>query len=305
MKMQDAEFEESEYRSALFNQLFTDRRVWEPGQVFEKHIGVDKAGYCVNDFIFLMHGVPGVPAGVYLPAYRLYRFWGISPTKKKLPTFKLNLFVQAKRPKFARRVPKSLKTQGLGSPFWKFETKPHQQNALELLGQKLGKRALITYASPAFHKQKDLYKWTIDPQMIEKSTFPSAVALSGHKGWNYCVPGAVGVANQEPTNVQEPLIMERIANFIEQDNQVDDGPFGTLFTLAEAVKNAAEQGGDDDEEGDFLRARFFEFVRIIPQVVSSYGMDPGLDRDRTVAFLTVKFFTLIFRLDWYVLGSKS
>lgn len=48
MKLTTAEFEEGEYRGPLFNQLETSHLVWEPGQVFEKHIGVDKAVWCAR-----------------------------------------------------------------------------------------------------------------------------------------------------------------------------------------------------------------------------------------------------------------
>ena len=51
------EFEESEFRGPLFNQLERGSNLlWEPGQVFEKKIGIDRASFCLNEYLWKLHG---------------------------------------------------------------------------------------------------------------------------------------------------------------------------------------------------------------------------------------------------------
>ena len=52
------EFEEGEYRAPLFYQLEKDSSglLWEPGQVFEKKIGIDRASDCINEYLWNLHG---------------------------------------------------------------------------------------------------------------------------------------------------------------------------------------------------------------------------------------------------------
>jgi hypothetical protein len=189
MKLIDAQFEETEYRGPLFNQLQSSSLLWEPGQVFEKHIGIDQALWCTRTALFALHDIVGVPPGVVLSRYRWNYIWRHRRRKKPLPSFRLNLFVQAKRPKYGRFAPKALKAKGLKSPFWLFPLTPHQQVALEKLQINLGNRALVCYACPAFHKQSTLYKWTVEPRMIENSTFPDVQVLSGHTHGTFRCPG--------------------------------------------------------------------------------------------------------------------
>ena len=48
-----ADFEESEFRGPLFNQLLRGNNLlWEPGQVFEEHIGIDYAALVENELFW-------------------------------------------------------------------------------------------------------------------------------------------------------------------------------------------------------------------------------------------------------------
>jgi hypothetical protein len=147
MKLIDAEFEESEYRGPLFNQLEASNILWEPGQVFERHIGIDRAIWCTREALFELHRFAANPPGVVLSRYRWDYIWSRRRRKKKLPTFRLNLFIQAKRPKYGRFAPKALKAEGLNSPFWRFSLTQHQQEALEKLQVNLSRRPYLLCVS--------------------------------------------------------------------------------------------------------------------------------------------------------------
>ena len=100
MALKSAEFEEGEYRAPLFNQLASTSLVWEPGQVFEKHIGIDYATWCADQYVLSLHGHSTAPRGVSLPYYDWDYIWSVRNKLKKLPSFRLNLFIQAKRPMY-------------------------------------------------------------------------------------------------------------------------------------------------------------------------------------------------------------
>lgn len=300
MALKTAEFEEGEYRAPLFNQLETTNLVWEPGQVFEKHIGIDRASWCANLHLLSLHGHACAPKGVALPYYDWDYIWSARKKKKRLPSFRLNLFVQAKRPLYGRYAPKVLKDLGLVSPYWRFEITPHQQIALEKLDVNLKGRAIVCYACPAFHREATLHKWTVEPQMVENSTFPAVRKLTGHSAWNFSVPGTFGVANTEPSKIEARPLREQLGVLLNQRNVSDIGVREELSELAEAVKSAVKSDSDD---ASFLQARFAEGVRDIRKIAEDYGVTDGLDE--FVSFSTVRLFAALHRLNWLVVGHGS
>ena len=195
--MKLADFEESEYRGPLYNQLeWGNHLVWEPGQVFEKHIGIDRAALCTNAYFWRLHGFNNPPFGIWMHKSSWDFIWQERKKEKLLPNFQLNLFLQAKRPYVLSRGSKKLKEAGIKSSCWKFGITDHQQKALEKLEHKMGDEALVCYASPAFHKQSDLYKHTISRTIVENSTFPLVSKLKEHAAWYYDTPGASGCAKK-------------------------------------------------------------------------------------------------------------
>jgi len=91
------EFEEGEFRGPLFNQLEKGSNLlWEPGQVFEKIVGIDRASLCINDYLWNLHGFSSPLGGLSLHRRKFRYIWNTSKPKKILPDFNLNLFIQAK-----------------------------------------------------------------------------------------------------------------------------------------------------------------------------------------------------------------
>lgn len=159
--MKPADFEESEYRGPLYNQLERGNHlVWEPGQVFEKHIGIDRAAYVTDPYFWGLHGFSTPMHGVVLLDFDWKYIWRKRLKNKILPDFQLNLFLQAKRPHAGTRPRAAIKKKGIAGNYWKFEITPHQQTALERMRENISDRAIVCYASPAFHTQSALYEHT-------------------------------------------------------------------------------------------------------------------------------------------------
>lgn len=300
MTLKTCEFEEAEYRGPLFNQLSTSSLLWEPGQVFEKHIGIDHALFTTHAFLHSLHGHNAPLDGVILSRYNWDYIWAVRRSKKRLPSFRLNVFIQAKRPQYGRYAPKALKAEGLRSPYWRFEITPHQQLALEKLQERLKNRAIVCYACPVFHKEAILHKWTVEPRIVENSTFPDVAKLSGHSAWNFSEPGARGVANIEPTASDAPSLLERVDFLIGQEGQESGTVVEELLFLSESVKLAMESVSD---EATHIQARFFEGARILQAIAGEFA--EGEVRDAVAAYSTVLHFCHLNRVNWLVAGNAS
>jgi hypothetical protein len=296
VKVVTSEFEESEYRGPLFNQLATNQFVWEPGQVFEQYIGIDYALLCTHPAVSKLFGWQAALRGVQLFRYNFDYIWHTRNGRKRLPPFQFNMFVQAKRAHYTRRAPKALKTKGLGSPYWQFDLTPHQQVALEQLGQQLGSKALVTYAAPAFHTSKDLYRHTINQGMVEASTFPEVTTLCGHQAWNYSEPGNRGVANAEPERIVGLPLVERIEAFVRAEQSQLDAP-SNLSRIAGAVSAAVEV------TDDFCGARFQHGLTALDELLDDVEL--GERRAPTRQFLKTLWFCELFRASWFVVGPRQ
>jgi hypothetical protein len=95
----EAEFEEKEYEFPLYHQLArVSQNVWAPGQVFEGYFGVDAALKVTTAEIWRKLGYPAPLCGVVLDDMRWGYIWRRRGGPRQLPTFNLNLFIQAKEP---------------------------------------------------------------------------------------------------------------------------------------------------------------------------------------------------------------
>jgi hypothetical protein len=300
MTFKPCEFEETEFRGPLFNQLQTSNLLWEPGQVFEKHIGIDHALFTTHAYLHSLHGHHTPLDGVVLSRYNWDYIWINRKSKKKLPSFRLNVFIQAKRPKYGRYAPKALRDKGLKSPYWRFEITPHQQVALEKLQMKLKGRAIVCYACPAFHKESLLYKWTVEPRIVENSTFPDVATLTGHTAWNFSEPGTRGVANIDPTPSDGPSFFERLGLLVEQGERTSGSVSEELQFLASSVYAVMESVAD---ESTYQQARFFEGVRMIESIAEEFSS--AEEKVAVVAYGTVLHFCYLNRLNWLVVGNAS
>jgi len=299
--MKPAEFEEREYEAPLYNQLERGSHlVWAPGQVFEGLIGVDHGIFSAEEWLFRLHGYPSHLPGAVLARYGWPRHW-LHHRPDRLPTFRLNLFLQAKRSTWSRRPTKLLRAKGLSGLYWRFEINPHQQLALGLVAAKLKRRALVVYAAPAFHEHRVLHRHVIAGTLMQNSTFPSASSLSNHTAWNYAEPGAKGIANADPVEVNEPPLEVRIRDFVALERELAPQASDRrswrqeLKTLALDLRNAL---ADEQPKETSRLAAFADRVREIERETEGF-----VESEILAAYLTVLAFCEIYGLVWHVLGT--
>lgn len=194
-----AEFEEKEFENPLYHQLLAGSGlISTPGQVFENAFGYDAALEARHRIFWEMVDWPEVPRGVILNEFSWNYAWHRLGRQRRLPTFHINLLIQAKRPEFLKGRNSRFSGLGITGSYWRFRTRKHQQLLLEKLEQKLGGRALVVYASPAFHTYEKLDQYTTEGNMVEHSSFVTPERMKRHETWNYDRPGLDGVACSSP-----------------------------------------------------------------------------------------------------------
>lgn len=127
--MGKCEFEEKSYEGPLYNQLERGQRnIFTPGQVLESVLGFDRALFLANAAIWQTLGYDTPPAGAALAYFNWPSRWGPHNPRRELPPFRLNLFLQAKRPRFFTRKPRRIKrNSAVCAPLWSFDVNPKQQ----------------------------------------------------------------------------------------------------------------------------------------------------------------------------------
>jgi hypothetical protein len=296
MRIRPAEFEERAYEAPLYNQLERgERNVFSPGQVLEGDIGFDHALFVAEQAVWEILGYNAAPPGIAL-GYHSWPGWWIGRAQApRLPRFRLNLFIQAKRPYYHPKAPSGLKAfPQIVGPTWSFQVTPHQQVLLEALAAKARGRAHVAYASPAFHMWSDLYRHTAAGSIVSNSTFPTATALAGHSRWYYSQPGAAGVANSNPESISDiPLLtiireLNAPGRFSESEAfPQDTEPFQQLASDVIATLREVEP--------DARSARLLDDLLVLNRLIEPYALP-----DISVAYAQIRLFTMRYALVWLI-----
>ncbi len=301
--MTPADFEESEYRGPLYNQLERGNHlVWEPGQVFEKHIGIDRAAYVTDPYFWGLHGLIAPMNGVILLDYDWHYIWKNRLKNKILPDFKLNLFLQAKRPHAGTRPRGEVKKAGIVGDYWKFEITPHQQVALEQMEKTLNGKAIVCYAAPAFHTQAALYEHTKNQSVVPSSSFPPASALTGHGAWYYDNGGLWGVANPDFVRKEFEPLQTRIINLMERTQSRSVNAGESLRDLANSLIKSTSEVQEPSPSDTW----FQQLLNRVNDHVSSMTELGFVDEEYIQAlknYMQVRAFCNAYRLDWLVIGK--
>jgi hypothetical protein len=291
--MKPAEFEEREYETPLYNQLERGPSlVWAPGQVLEAQTGFDHSVFIAAQAVWEVLGYAGVPQGVVLSRMQWPWWWGPPRHRRSLPSFRLNLFIQAKRSYFGSRPPKAARQAGFRGTTWAFYIDNRQQTLLDVLAAKCGKRAVVTYAAPVFHCVQDLYRHTINGSLIQNSTFPTSLALSGHNAWYYQVAGATGFANPEPELIEEADLEDRLFTALLAAPRT-----GGIFGIWEAIGATAS----DSRLRDHPRIVLFSDARLVlNRLLEPAPVDPPVRE-----YAQVALFCNIVGIVWLVVEEKQ
>lgn len=292
--MRAADFSEEAYEAPLYNQLERGTHlVWTPGRVLEARLGFDRGVQLADAAVWQILGHGRAPRGVVLSHHEL-PWWRVPEPRRSLPDFRLNLFLQAKRSNLCSRIPRPLRGLIASRPCFSFRLGEQQHEKLVRLATHLGRRAHVAYAAPAFTQFSDLRTHTRMRSIVSNSTFPSASALAGHEAWYYWSPGATGVANPEPTVIDELPIEQRLGALALSD----DAQFGlsSLDVLAEQIRRFEQEEPIESQLSSELATDSLELDRIL----EPYGLRPSLR-----AYAQVSLFAAMNSLNWLVVGSPA
>jgi hypothetical protein len=281
-----AEFEERAYEAPLYDQLQgDDPRLFNPGQVLENKLGFDRGLFIAQKALWKLLGRKAPPGGAFLANYN----WPgkNAPQKEKFPPYRLNLFLQAKRPHYCQRKPRVLRSiTSVDAPLWAFPIKYDQQRLLERLAERTKRSCHVAYAAGAFHTYSSLFTHTLGRTIVKNSTFPSAQVLAGHEFWYYQKPGAEGIANPEPDNIREQPLFRRLFEAATKSNINESNGLDWMESLATATIDSAR-----NSEGSYSRIRdqFFQDLRTLDSLRFRYDLEPSLQAYVQVQLFATRF----------------
>jgi hypothetical protein len=285
-----AEFEEKDFEAPLYSEIkFGSHRIATPGQVFEGKFGIDAALEAEHPLFWDLFGFYDIPRGVVLDELRWGFMWQRLGRKRRLPTFNTNLLIQAKRPKPLIRSTPELKSYGFGSKYWRFEITAHQQEILEKVSRNLRRRALVVYASPAFHTLDNLYDYTEAQTIVENTNFVKVERLHNHKKWNYYQPGTSGVAHSEPEYIED----EPFYSMIEQvrgSGQESDGFSANLRFLHEITVEACNEIQEHNPIAKY-------YLRLHGRLMR---MGEIYEQEETIDYVAFNMFCNVAKLKWLI-----
>jgi hypothetical protein len=241
-----AEFEEKTYEQYLTVELARDRPFFSPGQVFEHVVGFDVA-IRTSDRRFWRHfphmypwwryvlgSAPGgvVPVSVW--------WHELEEDLERFPKFKFNCFLQVKRPNRMVRAD-AAEYESWSAPYFRYDTRGHQQKALELLAQRTNGNAIVAYAAAAFHRFQDLWSAVSDRQVVHRSNFCEVEKLNGHTRYSYAAAGSAGIAHSDPMPIESVPFEQALEQLNGQEPAQSNLAF--LKQTAELIDDAAERMG--------------------------------------------------------------
>lgn len=206
-----AEFEEKEYEHLLVAAIGRKTNAWwGPGQVLERWLGFDVVLFGTAGIWQALGYLEPVGRGVYLRDLLSVppRITRVPPSR--LPTFRVNLFLQAKRPELMLRTRLELRAEGIDPECFRIKIDGRQQRRLVSMTGKLRGAGLVAYIAPAFYKSDDLNAARLTGNIFELSNSVSALRMRGHNYWLFNGPGQQGVGHSEPERVEEPSLESRL-----------------------------------------------------------------------------------------------
>lgn len=238
----DIQFKEKTFEKYFGHELARlTNETFSPDQCDEAWLGFDEAFFVPVAWLMRF--------GPYVRRRRLHRLTGVDIEEfnkagkvisSHLPDFKLNLFVQFKRPEFLRSRG-AKQWSDWNQSYFRYETTPHQQEALERIDAQSNGRAAIVYASPAFWQASDLWAHVKNGAVVEHTNIASASKLKGHGHYTYVEPGCVGKGHSETVDIEGEPFLEVIRAGIERNDPL---PLNQHLKKAAAAIIEATSGSD-------------------------------------------------------------
>jgi hypothetical protein len=242
--MPPAEFEEKEYEVAVAVELATGGggfgKIFSSGQVLEKIVGYDAASSPGDRHaIWRLLQVPRPPGIKLIP-----NLWdpGINPSPYDLPRSPVSLILQYKRPHYLTG-PRAAQWRMWRKPYFRFARTSEQHSVLKRLERRLGARAIVRYAAPAFWQRGQLESAHLSGQVLVRSGFVSPATIGSHRVWTYVEPGVAGRANPStgprPFETVEDIVSSLLQNQSRPSREMvlpEDGFMIHLRQVGEAAR---------------------------------------------------------------------
>ena len=217
----DIEFKEKTYEKYFGHELslLTDV-TYSPDQCDEAVLGFDEAFFMPESWFwrygpYVRHRRRGRLTGVQIEDFNRHG----KLIADHLPPFKFNLFVQFKRPKFLASNGAKQWSDWRRS-YYRYETTPHQQEALEELDAHSHGRAATIYASPAFWQASALWSIVKRKSVVAQSNIASVGKLKGHRHYTYAEPGCFGKGHSEAVDIEGETLVQIIERGIERNEPI-------------------------------------------------------------------------------------
>ena len=216
------EFEEKTYEQYHNIELLGKSKIFfPPGQIRENILGFDSALFSKNRKFWKLWGVlkwwfwPPVPRGVYLDI-----FWDdlkeIIDKEIRLE-FKFNICVQYKRSEYMKSN-RAKEFTYWRCPYYRYDIDVHQQQILSQIERRVNDQAIVVYAAPAFHTNKELFDYFGAGKLVENSNYVKPSILDNHQRWTYVNSGTVGWAFSEPEGKESIKLMNYI-NIVKENTR--------------------------------------------------------------------------------------
>jgi hypothetical protein len=182
-------------------------------------------------------------------------------------------------------------TLGARRPVYRISLENEQQTTLE----RVADRAIVSYASPVFHRSQDLFDHGTRGTIVENTTFPDVIEMSGHVRWYYNEPGATGIRNPDSEPVSFSPLSERLGALISSAEDVGSQS-RELASLADAIRSSVVQ---DDLVIGAREAYLAEEWRGVDAFCDANGAPEAVR-----GFLAVDAFCRAFRLRWFAVSEQ-
>ena len=191
--------------------------IYSPDQCDERYLGFDEA--------FFLPLPDLISVAPYRRLRRFARLSGVSVREfehiaeelsRRMPPFRFNIFAQYKRPDYL--VSRGAKQWAdWEQPFFRYETTPHQQEALSEIETLSRGRAAAIYASPAFLTSDALWRHVEEGEVVQNSNIASVGRLVGHEKYTYVSPGHYGKGHSETEEIESQHVFETLDAGMENE----------------------------------------------------------------------------------------
>lgn len=283
----DIEFKEKTFEKYFGHELARLTNItFSPDQCDEALLGFDEAFFLPTEWFFRF--------GPFVRRSRRARLTGVEISEfnklgkliaRHMPEFKLNLFVQFKRPQY-------LTTRGAKEwsdwkqSYYRYETMPHQQEALERIDAQSYGRASTIYASPAFWQADDLWKHVRNNTVVEQSNMASAAKLKDHGHYSYIEPGCIGKGHSETVDIESDPLQQIIGTGFERN---------AALPLNQHLKKTASAIVDATNGSDLVKPVFDQ----VQTALEFEKLDPNSLYD---AMTIIRIFSEAFSVRYYAMG---